>query len=109
LGAGRRRRRDFKEVVSVPNAQKVGGEAGGDAWPTGAFERLGSAQTAAAAGLRPHLPLPDRTPRTPPHTAAPRPTQTSLTWSFSAFSNSQLWVALITFLYLDFLDATGTM
>jgi hypothetical protein len=26
-----------------------------------------------------------------------------------AFGNSQLWIALITFLYLDFLDATGTM
>jgi len=41
--------------------------------------------------------------------SVPDATKTSLTWNFSAFGNSQLWVALITFLYLDFLDATGTM
>ncbi len=28
---------------------------------------------------------------------------------FSALSNSDTWIALITFLYLDFLDATSTM
>jgi AGZA family xanthine/uracil permease-like MFS transporter len=28
---------------------------------------------------------------------------------FSALSNGDVWVALITFLYLDFLDATNTM
>jgi hypothetical protein len=28
---------------------------------------------------------------------------------FSALKTSELWVALITFLYLDFLDATSTM
>lgn len=39
----------------------------------------------------------------------PDASKTSLTWSFSAFGNSHLWVALLTFLYLDFLDATGTM
>lgn len=41
--------------------------------------------------------------------SVPNAQKTSLTWSFNAFSNSQLWVALVTFLYLDFLDATGTM
>ncbi|GBF94236.1 adenine guanine permease [Raphidocelis subcapitata] len=41
--------------------------------------------------------------------SVPNAQKTSLTWNFSAFGNSQLWVALITFLYLDFLDATGTM
>lgn len=35
--------------------------------------------------------------------------KTTLTWSFDAFGKSELWVALITFLYLDFLDATGTL
>ncbi len=28
---------------------------------------------------------------------------------FSAFGTKELWIALITFLYLDFLDATSTM
>ena len=39
----------------------------------------------------------------------PDASKTSLTWNFSAFANSHLWIALVTFLYLDFLDATGTM
>ncbi|KIZ05321.1 putative MFS transporter, AGZA family, xanthine/uracil permease [Monoraphidium neglectum] len=41
--------------------------------------------------------------------SVPNAAKTSLTWSFGAFTNSHLWVALVTFLYLDFLDATGTM
>ena len=39
----------------------------------------------------------------------PNAQKTALAWSFSAFADSNLWVALLTFLYLDFLDATGTM
>lgn len=41
--------------------------------------------------------------------AVPNARKTTLAWSFAAFSRSELWVALITFLYLDFLDATGTL
>lgn len=41
--------------------------------------------------------------------AVPDARKTTLAWSFSAFHSSELWVALITFLYLDFLDATGTL
>ena len=41
--------------------------------------------------------------------AVPNASKTTLAWSFSAFGRSELWVALITFLYLDFLDATGTL
>jgi AGZA family xanthine/uracil permease-like MFS transporter len=41
--------------------------------------------------------------------AVPDARKTTLAWSFSAFHRSELWVALITFLYLDFLDATGTL
>lgn len=29
--------------------------------------------------------------------------------SFSNFASGQLWLALITFLYVDFFDATGTL
>ncbi|WIA33567.1 hypothetical protein OEZ86_006691 [Tetradesmus obliquus] len=39
----------------------------------------------------------------------PNASKTSLAWSFSAFHRGELWVALVTFLYLDFLDATGTL
>jgi len=39
----------------------------------------------------------------------PDASKTTLAWSFAAFGRSDLWVALITFLYLDFLDATGTL
>ena len=39
--------------------------------------------------------------------SVPNAQKTTLAWSFSAFHRSELWVALITFLYLDFLDATG--
>lgn len=41
--------------------------------------------------------------------AVPDASKTTLAWSFKAFGRSDLWVALITFLYLDFLDATGTL
>lgn len=41
--------------------------------------------------------------------AVPDASKTTLAWSFAAFGRSELWVALITFLYLDFLDATGTL
>jgi xanthine/uracil/vitamin C permease (AzgA family) len=41
--------------------------------------------------------------------ALPDARKTTLAWSFAAFGRSELWVALITFLYLDFLDATGTL
>lgn len=41
--------------------------------------------------------------------AVPDASKTTLAWSFAAFHRSELWVALITFLYLDFLDATGTL
>jgi AGZA family xanthine/uracil permease-like MFS transporter len=41
--------------------------------------------------------------------ALPDASKTTLAWSFGAFGNPDLWVALITMLYLDFLDATGTL
>ncbi|KAI8469129.1 MAG: xanthine/uracil/vitamin C permease-like protein [Monoraphidium minutum] len=41
--------------------------------------------------------------------SVPNAEKTTLAWSFAAFKNSHLWIALVTFLYLDFLDATGTM
>jgi AGZA family xanthine/uracil permease-like MFS transporter len=41
--------------------------------------------------------------------AVPDARKTTLAWSFAAFGNPDLWVALITMLYLDFLDATGTL
>lgn len=41
--------------------------------------------------------------------AVPDASKTTLAWSFGAFGNPDLWVALITMLYLDFLDATGTL
>lgn len=39
--------------------------------------------------------------------SVPNASKTALAWSFSAFRQGELWIALITFLYLDFLDATG--
>lgn len=39
--------------------------------------------------------------------SVPNASKTTLAWSWDAFHNPDLWVALITFLYLDFLDATG--
>jgi xanthine/uracil/vitamin C permease (AzgA family) len=41
--------------------------------------------------------------------AVPNAQKTSLAFSFSAFHRAEVWVALLTFLYLDFLDATGTL
>jgi len=41
--------------------------------------------------------------------SVPDASKTTLAWSWAAFGKSELWVALITFLYLDFLDATGTL
>lgn len=40
--------------------------------------------------------------------SVPDASKTSLTWSFAAFGTPQLWIALVTFLYLDLLDTTGT-
>lgn len=37
----------------------------------------------------------------------PNPSKTAGALDWSALKNSDAWVALITFLYLDFLDATG--
>lgn len=39
----------------------------------------------------------------------PTLSQTWLAYDWSGFGSKDLWVALITFLYLDFLDATGTL
>lgn len=39
---------------------------------------------------------------------APDTSATAGKFDFSGFKDGQLWVALITFLYVDFLDATGT-
>jgi hypothetical protein len=39
--------------------------------------------------------------------SVPDARKTTLAWSFDAFHTTELWVALVTFLYLDFLDATG--
>lgn len=39
----------------------------------------------------------------------PRVKKTALQLDFGALNNGDTWVALITFLYLDFLDATSTM
>ncbi|KIY95064.1 putative MFS transporter, AGZA family, xanthine/uracil permease, partial [Monoraphidium neglectum] len=41
--------------------------------------------------------------------SVPDARKTTLAWSFDAFHTTELWVALVTFLYLDFLDATGTL
>lgn len=40
--------------------------------------------------------------------AVPDTSQTAGKFNFSGFKDGDLWVALITFLYVDFLDATGT-
>ncbi|KAK9811846.1 hypothetical protein WJX72_011125 [[Myrmecia] bisecta] len=39
----------------------------------------------------------------------PNLSKTGAAISFAGFTNGQLWIALITFLYVDFLDATGTL
>lgn len=41
--------------------------------------------------------------------AAPTLDLTGLAWSWSAFSSGKLWVVLITLLYIDLLDCTGTL
>jgi AGZA family xanthine/uracil permease-like MFS transporter len=37
----------------------------------------------------------------------PNPSKTSLALDWAGLKNGDAWIALITFLYLDFLDATG--
>lgn len=39
--------------------------------------------------------------------AAPDISATAVAWSWDDFGKPQLWAALISFLYLDFLDTTG--
>jgi AGZA family xanthine/uracil permease-like MFS transporter len=39
----------------------------------------------------------------------PNPSKTAGALDFAALRNPDAWIALITFLYLDFLDATGTL
>ncbi|MEW5314592.1 MAG: hypothetical protein WDW38_006075 [Sanguina aurantia] len=39
----------------------------------------------------------------------PNTAKTALAWEWSAFKSTNLWAALISFLYLDFLDTTGTL
>ena len=39
----------------------------------------------------------------------PNPSKTAGALDFAALKNPDAWIALITFLYLDFLDATGTL
>lgn len=39
----------------------------------------------------------------------PSLSKTGAVLSFSAFNSGSLWIALITFLYVDFFDATGTL
>lgn len=63
--------------------------------------------TLLLAPSRPPLPAPAQTFKRV--VSLPNAQKTSLTWHFSAFGKGRLWIALITFLYLDFLDATGTM
>ncbi|KAL6779278.1 hypothetical protein ACKKBG_A11660 [Auxenochlorella protothecoides x Auxenochlorella symbiontica] len=41
--------------------------------------------------------------------AAPTLDATGLAWSWDAFDTSELWVVLITLLYIDLLDCTGTL
>ncbi|KDD74028.1 hypothetical protein H632_c1638p0, partial [Helicosporidium sp. ATCC 50920] len=41
--------------------------------------------------------------------AVPTLSMTGLAWDWSAFDKSQLWIALVTFLYIDLLDCTGTL
>eukprot|EP00197_Chlamydomonas_leiostraca_P014441 CAMPEP_0202858862 /NCGR_PEP_ID=MMETSP1391-20130828/1213_1 /ASSEMBLY_ACC=CAM_ASM_000867 /TAXON_ID=1034604 /ORGANISM="Chlamydomonas leiostraca, Strain SAG 11-49" /LENGTH=583 /DNA_ID=CAMNT_0049537827 /DNA_START=90 /DNA_END=1841 /DNA_ORIENTATION=+ len=39
----------------------------------------------------------------------PNVARTTLVWDWSAFNKADLWAALLTFLYLNFLDTTGTL
>ncbi|KAI3428804.1 hypothetical protein D9Q98_007621 [Chlorella vulgaris] len=41
--------------------------------------------------------------------AAPTLSATGLAWDWSAFNDGKLWLALLTFLYIDLLDCTGTL
>lgn len=41
--------------------------------------------------------------------AKPKIYNTGVAFDFSGFGTGDLWVALITFLYVDFLDTTGTL
>jgi AGZA family xanthine/uracil permease-like MFS transporter len=34
---------------------------------------------------------------------------TGMAISFTGFTSGELWIALVTFLYVDFLDTTGTL
>ena len=40
---------------------------------------------------------------------APDASASSLKWDFSGLSRGDVWAALFSFLYLDFLDCTGTL
>ncbi len=48
-------------------------------------------------------------PRVLQGAVAPRVQRTALQLDFAAFGTADLWAALLTFLYLDFLDATSTV
>lgn len=39
----------------------------------------------------------------------PNVEKTLVVWDWSAFQKADLWAALLSFLYLDFLDCTGTL
>ena len=41
--------------------------------------------------------------------ATPRIYNTGAAFDFSGFGSGDLWIALVTFLYVDFLDTTGTL
>lgn len=41
--------------------------------------------------------------------SVPRLNRIGMSLSFDGFLNGDLWIALITFLYVDFLDTTGTL
>jgi AGZA family xanthine/uracil permease-like MFS transporter len=56
--------------------------------------------------LAPSISLP---PLLPQVVDVPNPSKTSGAIDWAGLANGDAWVALITFLYLDFLDATGTL
>ena len=41
--------------------------------------------------------------------AVPKIINTGAAFDFSGFGSGSLWIALVTFLYVDFLDTTGTL
>ena len=41
--------------------------------------------------------------------AKPKIYNTGAAFDFSGFGSGSLWIALVTFLYVDFLDTTGTL